>query len=587
MRPLVKLSKMPRIDTTADNGRPDPHLLARLARPSGGLAMVAIDQRESLRAMFEAARGVAATDDLLADFKAAVAEILSPHASAMLVDAPHGRRALTVLADAPACGSILALDAFDQEPGAPIARTDVDETIDVAAAAAAGVVGFKLLLMWNADGGNADECVDIARRFLDRAHAVGRLGVVEVMVRPPATEPAEGWDRDAVLVTAARAMAALGPDLYKTEVPTLGAAPDDRIAAIAEALSTVLPCPWVVLSSGVEPARFPSAVEAACRGGASGFLAGRAIWRETLAADDYRLALAGEAVVRLERRTRSSTAPRDPGRWRPDSPRHQRARVPWSGSTWARRGSRRWRFRPRVACWPRPRPRRRSCRPPPAASSTPSVRSKRPCSARSQSLASDGLEPLAIATASMGETGVILGEDGSPRTPMIAWRDLRAAGHASVLSERIDARDLYAITGHASDAHFAIARLMWLHEHCPGAFAPGATWLSAADLATFWLTGERADGRLRRIPHARARPALPPLVAGGVDGGRHRRGRDVADRADRRRRGGRRRPLPGGSGSRPARRWRSPGTTGCAARSPPAARPTQRSTRSARPRRWS
>jgi sulfofructosephosphate aldolase len=298
---LVKLSNLLCIDTTADTGRPDPHLIARLARPSGGLAMVAVDQRESLRAMFEAARGVAATDDLLADFKAAAAEILSPHASAMLVDAPHGQRALAVLADAPACGCILALDAFDQEPGAPITRTDVDETIDVAAAAAAGVVGFKLLLMWNADGSNADECVDSASRFLDRAHAVGRLGVVEVMVRPPSPEPAEGWDRDAVLVAATRAMAALGPDLYKTEVPTLGAASDGRITAIAEELSAALSCPWVVLSSGVDPSRFPSAVEAACAGGASGFLAGRAIWRETLAADDYRPALAGEAVARLER----------------------------------------------------------------------------------------------------------------------------------------------------------------------------------------------------------------------------------------------------------------------------------------------
>jgi sulfofructosephosphate aldolase len=41
-----------------------------------------------------------------------------------------------------------------------------------------------------------------------------------------------------------------------------------------------------VLSQGVEPDDFPHAVEAACRGGASGCLAGRALWTAALPADD-------------------------------------------------------------------------------------------------------------------------------------------------------------------------------------------------------------------------------------------------------------------------------------------------------------
>jgi sulfofructosephosphate aldolase len=48
----------------------------------------------------------------------------------------------------------------------------------------------------------------------------------------------------------------------------------------------VLPVPWVVLSQGVEPADFPRAVEASCKGGASGMLAGRAVWTATLDAED-------------------------------------------------------------------------------------------------------------------------------------------------------------------------------------------------------------------------------------------------------------------------------------------------------------
>jgi sulfofructosephosphate aldolase len=54
-----------------------------------------------------------------------------------------------------------------------------------------------------------------------------------------------------------------------------------------------------VLSQGVDPARFPTAVAAACRGGASGMLAGRAVWTATLGADDPTALLREHSVPRL------------------------------------------------------------------------------------------------------------------------------------------------------------------------------------------------------------------------------------------------------------------------------------------------
>ena len=44
---------------------------------------------------------------------------------------------------------------------------------------------------------------------------------------------------------------------------------------------------------------FPRAVEASCRGGASGFLAGRALWTATLGADDPTEILRERSVPRL------------------------------------------------------------------------------------------------------------------------------------------------------------------------------------------------------------------------------------------------------------------------------------------------
>jgi len=54
-----------------------------------------------------------------------------------------------------------------------------------------------------------------------------------------------------------------------------------------------------VLSQGVPPDEFPLAVEHACKGGAAGFLAGRALWTNTLDADDPTELLRTQSVRRL------------------------------------------------------------------------------------------------------------------------------------------------------------------------------------------------------------------------------------------------------------------------------------------------
>lgn len=98
--------------------------LDAIARPDGGLAMVAMDQRESLRHMFDVAGRGRPPDETLVDFKRAVASQLGDLGSAFLVDRDLG--GLDILADgllAPGCGFILAVDALDQQPGGPVEET--------------------------------------------------------------------------------------------------------------------------------------------------------------------------------------------------------------------------------------------------------------------------------------------------------------------------------------------------------------------------------------------------------------------------------------------------------------------------------
>jgi sulfofructosephosphate aldolase len=269
--------------------------LDALARESGTFLMVAMDQRESLRTML-AEHGHDATDERIVQFKLAVTRELSPHASALLVDSEYGwfDRIVSERLAAPSCGLIMAVDALDQQPGEIVEDTSLDETVDIAAAAAAGVVALKLLVIWRDDAERARR-VEMSHAFSERARAHGLLSVLEPVVRGP-----EGFDREASIVEAAQELSVTGCDLYKCQVPLAGKGDPAEITRWAREIDAVTACPWVVLSQGVDPADFPAAVEAACKGGASGMLAGRAVWTATLGADDPTELLRGVSVPKLE-----------------------------------------------------------------------------------------------------------------------------------------------------------------------------------------------------------------------------------------------------------------------------------------------
>jgi sulfofructosephosphate aldolase len=257
--------------------------LDALARPSGTFAMVAMDQRESLRTMLRE-HGFEATDERYARFKEIVARELAPLASGFLIEpgqvetvAPYVER-----------GLILAVDGLVQAEGGPVEDTFLEEPAELHPQ----VVALKLLVIWR-DDERRPERVDLARRFVELAARNGLLSVLEPVVRVPDS------DREDAIVEAARELGALRPSLYKCQVPYAGRAEPAEIARRAREIDVALPVPWVVLSQGVDPDAFPPAVEAACRGGASGCLAGRALWTAALPADDPTELIRERAAPRL------------------------------------------------------------------------------------------------------------------------------------------------------------------------------------------------------------------------------------------------------------------------------------------------
>ncbi|GIG35871.1 hypothetical protein [Cellulomonas pakistanensis] len=274
--------------------------LDAIARPSGALAMVAMDQRESLRTMFDQAGAGRVADERLVAFKLDVARALGPLASGFLIDREYGaERAAPLLP--PSCGLILAADALEQEPGGPVEETALDEVVVAPDADLHGAVAIKLLVIWRRDA-RRERRVELARRFVEAARSRGVLSVLEPVVRATPEETAAGtWDQEAAIAEAARELSPLGPSLYKVQVPLGGRAGAAELERACATLGEAITGPWVVLSQGVDRDDFAGAVRAACRGGASGFLAGRALWSDVVGRPDVPAALAEVSVPRLER----------------------------------------------------------------------------------------------------------------------------------------------------------------------------------------------------------------------------------------------------------------------------------------------
>ncbi|GAB3393880.1 aldolase [Humibacter soli] len=291
-------------DTTTDRTAP-------LRRESGAFAMLAVDQREAMRLMFagDAAPNPDGSvpqavldvvpDDTLIDFKLRAARALTPFASAVLLDRQFvWDRAIAEGVIDRACAPIISADEFIPGSGEAVNRVRIDESVVPADAVTQGAKALKLLVIYREDE-SATERVAMVRDFVGRCDAAGVASIIEPVCKAPRS--GGGWDWDAGVLAAAHELGHLGADLYKAEVPLKGKGGDDEIRESCAALDDAIASPWVVLSSGVAPDDFPRAVRLACEAGASGFLAGRAVWRACIGAPDLDAALRDDAVPRLQR----------------------------------------------------------------------------------------------------------------------------------------------------------------------------------------------------------------------------------------------------------------------------------------------
>lgn len=272
--------------------------IQQLTTPSGALAVVAADQRASLRSMFERA-GMANGMEELREFKRALVSALGPAgASALLLDPEIALPDVVDRGLVPGhVGLLVSLEISGAVREGALHRARLIPDFGAAGVRRVGGTAAKLLVRMRPDCEDADGANGLIVRAV--AHDCAQhdlLAVVEGLVPALADEPEERHRRlrPGLIRDCAVLLEECGARYLKLEYPGSEAA----CRAITDAVSV----PWALLSAGVDHETFVGQLRAARAGGASGFIAGRSIWKDAvgLAPAERDVFLAGEARRRLE-----------------------------------------------------------------------------------------------------------------------------------------------------------------------------------------------------------------------------------------------------------------------------------------------
>lgn len=257
--------------------------LSSIADVNGNFAIIAFDQRNTLRRMFDSV-GITATDDQMREIKIEVTRALSPHATGILLDPQLGVGAVMEAgALDESCGLLIAAEPTDRGDFEGEPRSYSVPGQDAAWVKSMGGHADKYLVMMNPQrevrAGEPDttqETLNLVKWIVEDCRAQGIPSVIENLVYAPrGVDKLSPAQREEAIISSAQLLSELKPDLLKLEYPGSPEA--------CRRLSEVLTVPWAVLSAGVEFDVFEEVIRVSCdEGGASGFIAGRSIWKEAV-----------------------------------------------------------------------------------------------------------------------------------------------------------------------------------------------------------------------------------------------------------------------------------------------------------------
>ncbi len=275
-----------------------------LSNKQGVIAAAAMDQRGSLKKAIAAAKGIPAnqvTEEMMSEFKVAVSRVLTPHASAILLDPEYGLPAAQ--ARSSNAGLLLAYEESGYDNTKPGRLPDLLPHVSAKRIADWGANAVKILIYYSPfDDAQVN---DIKHAFIERIGAECEDLQVPFFCEFVGYDP-KGGDEKGLEFAKQKPQVVIGSmeefsmpqykiDVLKVEVPInanyvegSSVYKGQRAQTRAEALdlfrkaASVAKKPFIYLSAGVGNAQFVEELGMAAEAGTdfSGVLCGRATWKE-------------------------------------------------------------------------------------------------------------------------------------------------------------------------------------------------------------------------------------------------------------------------------------------------------------------
>ena len=271
--------------------------LRRMADEHGIFKMTAVDQRPPIKGPIAKHLGVSeAPWDQVARFKGLLVETLQGNSTAMLLD-PHYAVPHAIGRLSPEKGLIVTLeDSLFQETNGGRLSSDIDDW-SVEKIKRMGGDAVKVLAWYRPDASS-----DVIRKQQDYVKRVGEECahfdipfLFELLVYPLASDARQTQEyiemkrkkSDHVLASVEEfAKPDYGVDVFKLESPVNAKDADGshKVQELFDEMGALAGRPWVMLSAGAGKPQFKKVLNHAFAAGASGFLAGRAIWLDAFSA---------------------------------------------------------------------------------------------------------------------------------------------------------------------------------------------------------------------------------------------------------------------------------------------------------------
>jgi tagatose 1,6-diphosphate aldolase len=275
-----------------------------LSNDKGIISAAAMDQRGSLQKSIATAKGVdtkAVTPEMMSEFKTAVTRVLTPHASAILLDPEFGLDAAK--ARSSNAGLLLAYEETGYDNTQPGRLPDLLPHVSAKRIVDWGADAVKILIYYTPF--DTADINDVKHAFIERVGAECEYNDIPFFLEFVGYDP-KGGDEKGLEYAKAKPQIVIGSmeeftkpqyrvDVLKVEVPVNAEFVEgssvykgQKAYTRAEALghyrraADVATKPFIYLSAGVGNAQFVESLNMATEAGTaySGVLCGRATWKE-------------------------------------------------------------------------------------------------------------------------------------------------------------------------------------------------------------------------------------------------------------------------------------------------------------------